>query len=205
MSLKKDLVLNLKRVVEAISKFDGVVAVLLFGSYARGDYDEYSDYDLLVIFEDKTSMWDSWKELFRAVGNFRMNIHVIPETLEELKRANPSFQEELVKFGKVLYAKLPMEVYLKPLKLRPYTIIFYDMAGLNIKDKMRISYLLYKKSGAGLLAETGGVKLNDGCILAPSNTAEKLLKALNNLGAKTRKMEVFLEADSIDEAREHKF
>jgi len=202
MSLKEDQALNLKRVVEALSKFDGIVAVLLFGSYARGDYDEYSDYDLLVIFEDKTSMWASWKELFRAVGNFRMNIHVIPETLEELKRANPSFQEELVKFGKVLYAKLPMEVYLKPVKLRPYTIIFYDMAGLNIKDKMRASYLLYKKRGGGLLAETGGVKLNDGCILAPSNTAEKLLKALNNLGAKTRKIEVFLEADSIDEVLE---
>jgi len=192
MSLKEEQVSSLKRVVEVLSKFDGVVGIILFGSYARGDYDEYSDYDLLVIFEDKTSMWNSWKDLFRAVGNLKMNLHVIPETMEEFKRANPSFQEELIKFGRVLYAKLPMEVYLKPVKLRPYTIIFYDMAGLNIKDKMRVSYLLYKKRGGGLLAETGGIKLNDGCILTPSDTAENILEALNNLGVKTRKIDVFL-------------
>jgi len=195
MGLKEEQISNLKVVVEVLSKFEGVAGILLFGSYARGDYDEYSDYDLLVIFEDKTSMWNSWKDLFRAVGNFKMNIHVIPETLEELKKANPSFQEELVKFGKVLYAKLPMEVYLKPLKLEPYTIIFYDMAALNIKDKMRASYLLYKKGEGGLLAKAGGVKLNNGCILAPSYTAKNLLKALNNLGVKTRKIEVFLEEE----------
>ncbi|MGC8848867.1 MAG: nucleotidyltransferase domain-containing protein [Candidatus Bathyarchaeia archaeon] len=28
--------------------------MLLFGSVARGGYDEYSDYDLLVVFEDKS-------------------------------------------------------------------------------------------------------------------------------------------------------
>jgi len=117
MSLKEEQVSSLKRVVEVLSKFDGVVGIILFGSYARGDYDEYSDYDLLVIFEDKTSMWNSWKDLFRAVGNLKMNLHVIPETMEEFKRANPSFQEELIKHGRVLYAKLPMEVYLKPVKL----------------------------------------------------------------------------------------
>jgi len=199
MSLKEDQTSNLKRVVEVLSRFEGVAGILLFGSYARGDYDEYSDYDLLVIFEDKTSMWNSWKDLFRAVGNLGMNLHVIPETIEEFKRANPSFQEELVKFGRVLYAKLPMEVYFKPVKLKPYTIIFYDMAGLNIKDKMRVSYLLYKKRGGGLLAKADGVKLSDGCILVPSSTSENLLKTLNNLGVKTRKIEVFLKAGSAAE------
>jgi len=201
MSLKEDQASNLKRVVEVLSKFEGVVGILLFGSYARGDYDEYSDYDLLVIFEDRASMWNSWKDLFRAVGSLKMNLHVIPETLEEFKRVNPPFKEELFRFGKVLYAKLPMEVCLKPTKLEPYAIIFYDMAGLNVKDKMRVSYLLYKKKGGGLLAETGGVKLSDGCILVPSDKAGNLIKALNNLRVKTRKIVAFLETDSIAKMR----
>ena len=34
-------------------KFQGVVGIVLFGSQARGDYDEFSDYDLLVLFENK--------------------------------------------------------------------------------------------------------------------------------------------------------
>jgi len=193
MSLKEDQTSNLKRVVEVLSRFGGVIGILLFGSYARGDYDEYSDYDLLVIFEDKASMWNSWKDLFRDVGNLKLNLHVIPETLEEFKRANPLFHEELTKFGKVLYAKHPLEVHLKPVRLKPYSIIFYDMAGLNVKDKMRVSYLLYKKMGGGMLAETGGVKLSDGCILVPLDGAENVLKALKQFGVKTRKFEIYLE------------
>ncbi|MBC7129956.1 nucleotidyltransferase domain-containing protein, partial [Candidatus Bathyarchaeota archaeon] len=35
-SLKGDQVSNLKRVVEVLSRFDGVIGVFLFGSYARG-------------------------------------------------------------------------------------------------------------------------------------------------------------------------
>jgi len=85
-----------------LTRFQGVVGVFLFGSFARGDYDEFSDHDLLVIFEDKVSMWQSWDELFQAVGNLRMDLHVIPETLEEFEAANPVFLEELFKYGKVL-------------------------------------------------------------------------------------------------------
>ncbi|MEM2940142.1 MAG: nucleotidyltransferase domain-containing protein [Thermoproteota archaeon] len=33
-----------------------VITIILFGSFARGDYDEYSDYDLLVVFRNKESM-----------------------------------------------------------------------------------------------------------------------------------------------------
>lgn len=195
MSLKEEQILILKRVVDVLSKFEGVVGVFLFGSYARGDYDEYSDYDLLVLFEDKSSMWRSWDDLFRAVGDFKMNLHVIPETLEEFKNANPVFVEELIKFGKVLFAKFPMEVFLKPLRLKPYYLIFYDMVGLSYKDKMRVFYFLYRKGGGGLVAKSCGVKLNEGSILVPINMAEEVLKALNDLGVKTRKLEIFLSDD----------
>lgn len=195
MSLKEEQILILKRVVDVLSKFEGVVGVFLFGSYARGDYDEYSDYDLLVLFEDKSSMWRSWDDLFRAVGDFKMNLHVIPETLEEFKNANPVFVEELIKFGKVLFAKFPMEVFLKPLRLKPYYLIFYDMVGLSYKDKMRVFYFLYRRRGGGLVAKSCGVKLNEGSILVPINMAEEILKALNDLGVKTRKLEIFLSND----------
>ncbi|MCS7096807.1 MAG: nucleotidyltransferase domain-containing protein, partial [Nitrososphaerota archaeon] len=181
MSLKGELASNLERIVDVLSKFEGVVCIILFGSYARGDYDAYSDYDLLVIFRDKSSMWKSWKELFKAVSSFRMNLHVIPEAIEEFEGANPVFLEELIKFGKVLYAKLPMEVFLKPLKMRPYALIIYDMSGLNVRDKMRTLYTLYRRGGGGLVAKSGGVKLCEGCILVPGEAADEILKALDNL------------------------
>lgn len=199
MSLKEELTSNLRRIVDLISKFDGVVCIILFGSYARGDYDEYSDYDLLVIFEDKSSMWRSWSPLFRAVSNLGMNLHVVPETIEEFKRINPVFLEELIKFGRVLYSKLPMEVFLKPLKLKPYTLIFYDMSGLSNKDKMRVLYSLYRKGKGGLIAKSGGTKLGESCILTSSEAAGDILKVLDEFGVKWRKIDVFLSEEVLRE------
>jgi hypothetical protein len=43
-----------------------------------------------------------------------MNLHVIPQTLEELKAANPAFLEDLVKHGKILFARFPLEVFPSP-------------------------------------------------------------------------------------------
>jgi len=192
VSLKTKHILDLKGIVDVISRFEGVVGVLLFGSVVRGDYDEYSDYDLLVIFEDKPSMWQCWDDLFMAVGSLGMNLHVIPETLEEFKNANPVFLEELFKYGKVLFARLPLEVFLRPVKLRPFCLFFYDMTGLSYKDKMRALYFLYRKGGGGAVAKAGGTKLSESCILVPSNAAEEIIDGLSDFKVETRKLEIYV-------------
>jgi predicted nucleotidyltransferase len=114
MHLEEKHALDLSRIVDVLARIQGVVGVFLFGSFARGDYDEYSDYDLLVIFENKNLMWRNWDELFKSVGSLKMNLHVIPQTLEELKATNPAFLEDLVKHGKVLFARFPLEVFPSP-------------------------------------------------------------------------------------------
>jgi len=189
--LKERHTSDLSKIVNVVSKIQGVAGVFLFGSLARGDYDEYSDYDLLVLFEDKASMWQNWDELFQAVGNLRMNLHAIPQTLEELKAANPVFLDELFTHGKVLYAKLPLEVFPKPLKLEPYHLIFYDMSGLNCKDKMKVSYLLYRKSG-GTVTKMGGIKLSESCILVPSSVGKEIIDMLGAFGVEVKKLEIYV-------------
>jgi predicted nucleotidyltransferase len=198
MSLKEKQILDLKRIINILSSFEGVIGVFLFGSFARGDYDEYSDYDLLVLFEDKPLMWGCWDDLFRAVGNLKMNLHVIPETLEEFRKANPVFLKELLENGKLLFARFPLEVFLKPLNLRPYCLIFYDMAGLSYKDKMRVSYMLYRKKGGGIVNQLSAAKLSEGCILAPNSTAKEIIDILENHGVKTRKIEIFLDEACLE-------
>jgi predicted nucleotidyltransferase len=195
--LKAKQTLDLKVVVDVISRFDGVVGTLLFGSMARGDYDEYSDYDLLVIFEDKPSMWESWDDLFKAVSGLGMNLHVIPESLEEFKNASPVFLEEIFKHGKVLFARVPMEVSLKPVKFEPFSLIFYSMAGLSYRDKMKVSYFLYRKGGGGAVAKARGTKLNEGCILIPQGAADDVTAFLSDFGIKAKKLEVGLSEESL--------
>lgn len=197
VSLKAKDRLDLERVVNVISRFQGVVAIFLFGSFARGDYDEYSDYDLLVLFEDKSSMWRSWDELFQAVGNLRMDLHVIPETLEEFETASPVFLEELYKHGKVLFARLPLEVSLRPVRLKPFFLIFYDMTGLGYKNKMKISYFLYRKRNGGAVARAGGTKLGEGCILVPSDMGDEIIDVLGGFGVKTRRHEIYVNEEDL--------
>ena len=198
MKLKEKHTSDLSKIVNAASKIQGVIGILLFGSLARGDYDEYSDYDLLVLFEDKTLMWRSWDELFQVVGDLKLNLHVIPETLEELKTANPVFLNELFKHGKVLFARLPLEVFLQPLKLESFCLISYDMSGLSYRDKMKVIYSLYRKGGVGAVATMGGIKLSDGCVLIPNSASDEITAILNSFDVETKKLEIYVSENSFE-------
>ena len=197
MKLKEKHTSDLSKIVNAASKIQGVIGILLFGSLARGDYDEYSDYDLLVLFEDKTLMWRSWDELFQIVGDLKLNLHVIPETLEELKTANPVFLNELFKHGKVLFARLPLEVFLQPVKLESFCLISYDMSGLSYRDKMKVTYSLYHKGGAGTVAKMGGIKLSDGCVLIPSSSGDEITAMLSSFDVEAKKLEIHVTENSL--------
>ncbi|MGC8999163.1 MAG: hypothetical protein ACP5JW_07250 [Candidatus Bathyarchaeia archaeon] len=142
-------------------------------------------------------MWRSWDGLFQAVGNLGMNLHVIPETLEELKTANPVFLDELFKNGKVLFARLPLEVFLKPINLKPFCLILYNMSGLDYKDKMKAFYLLYKKGGEGAVTKAGGIKLSEGCILVPKSSCSEIIDILSGIGVKTRKLEIYISENHL--------
>ena len=197
MNLEKEHMLDLSKIVDVLSKIHGVVGVILFGSLARGDYDEYSDYDLLVLFENKALLWKNWDELFQAVGNLKMNLHVVPETVEELNKANPVFLEELFNHGKVLFARTPLEVFSKPARLAPFYLIAYDMSSLDYKSKMRIIYFLYGKGDGGAVAKSGGMKLCEGCILVPNQVGDSIVTNLNAFGVGTKKLEIYVSEDIV--------
>jgi predicted nucleotidyltransferase len=191
MHLEERHISDLNKIVDTLSKIHGVIGVILFGSLARGDYDAYSDYDLLVLFEDKVLMWQNWDELFLALGNLKMHLHVIPQTLEELEVANPVFLQEIFTNGKILFAKTPLEVFPKPVQLKTFCLIIYDMSKISYKEKMKVTYLLYRKEGTGIVAKVGGVKLKEGCLLVPNNTCNEIVDKLTAIGVRTRKLEVF--------------
>jgi predicted nucleotidyltransferase len=197
MRLKEKHVSDLSNIVNVVSKIRGVIGVFLFGSLARGDYDEYSDFDLLVIFEEKALMWQNWDELFQAVGSLKMILHVIPQTLGELKAANPVFLDELFRHGKVLFAKFPFEVFSRPVKLEPFCLIIYDMGGLSYRDKMKVVYFLYKKGGGGAVAKMGGIKLTEGCVLVPSDVGDEIIDKLGAFGVDAKKLEIYVSEDHL--------
>ncbi|OGB34247.1 MAG: DNA polymerase subunit beta [Burkholderiales bacterium RIFCSPLOWO2_12_FULL_61_40] len=61
-------------------------SVVLFGSYARGDADEGSDLDLLVIEHSVTDKAAEYLKLHRAIGAMGVGVDVLVMSSEEFAR-----------------------------------------------------------------------------------------------------------------------
>jgi predicted nucleotidyltransferase len=187
--------------VNRLAPIPGVVAIILFGSVARGEADEYSDLDVLIIFQDRDSLWTSWDSVFKETGKMNLNIHAIPETVEELrKKANPVFVNELEKHGKVIYSRYPFEVFVSSPLRRPFSIVSYDLSELTYKEKMRIVYHLYEsgEKRRGVVRQRGGMKLGAGCVLIPQDAGLELKRYLKSSGARVFKIDVLLETVELE-------
>ncbi len=182
-------------IVNTFSRFEEVIGIILFGSRARGDYDEFSDYDLIVLFDSKEKMWKRWEALFEASSKMKVMLHLIPQTLEELKSANPAFLEELNEHARLLYAKYPFEASLRRPELKEYTFLLYDMAKLDYRQKMKIEYELYRK---GTLKKLGGKRFGKGVLILPSSSGNLLAKMLEDEGAKVQQLAVFMPGRLIE-------
>jgi predicted nucleotidyltransferase len=104
--LNKDTKENkaIKEFVQALkSKYRGRVRrIILFGSYARGDYTEESDIDILIVGDvDFDYVIDLCTKLLLKYG---VVINAIIESEEQFnKKINWSFHRNVLKEGKVLY------------------------------------------------------------------------------------------------------
>lgn len=201
MSLRRRLESDLSSLVEEVSSIREVIAIILFGSFARGDYDEYSDYDLLVIFRDRESMWNRWDELFQKVGGLGLLVHLIPKSLDEFINSEPTFLNEVLKHGKLLYSKYPFQSSLVPLNLQRFKLITYSMRNLKQEDKMRLIYILYGKKGSksiGLVKRLGGLKISEGCIIVPEENAKVVLEALRKQNVKANFLNAYISKDELE-------
>ena len=81
--------------------------VILFGSWARGDEDEYSDLDLVIIKETQERFLDRLKRVYELVKpTFAMDVLVYtPQEFAEMQERNNYFIEMVLKEGVVIYER----------------------------------------------------------------------------------------------------
>jgi len=181
---------DLDNLVKAITEVEGVVAVILFGSRARGDYDEYSDYDLLVIFKDEESMWRNRRRLFENVGKLGLFTQVLTRSTKEFaEKTEPIFRQNILEQGILLYLRYPFQAPAYCENLRPMAIVSYSMKGLSQTEKMKVVYQLFGKkvkgqSIRGVVEENNGMRLGDGCFMIPAENLEKVAQIMNENGIK---------------------
>jgi predicted nucleotidyltransferase len=94
-----------KRIVAAFKEFDPE-RIILFGSHARAESDEWSDVDLMVVYKTDKAFLDRLKELYLA-WDIPKAVDILAYTPEEFHRlaAESPFVRDAVEEGEVLYEK----------------------------------------------------------------------------------------------------
>ncbi len=82
----------------AIKKKYNYSKVILFGSYAKGTFNEDSDIDIAVIFKDYNNLIDMQLELMRLRRKIDSRIEPHPFREKDFELSNP-IVSEILKFG----------------------------------------------------------------------------------------------------------
>jgi len=182
--------------VNAIKTVDGVIGIILFGSAARGEADEGSDIDLLVLFENEDKMRrNEWEVTRRIPSNlFTQSICACASTLE---RMNPVFLQSVLEDGLILYAQHPLVLRSRLANAAACLVVTYSLEDLSQKEKQKVNYELFgrriaKRRYLGLVEKLGGRHLGRGCFLIPKENAELILNTLNTHNVKYESMEVYI-------------
>ena len=110
MKSKEKLESDLNKLSEAVV-VDGVIAAILFGSRARGDYNQYSDYDLLIIFNSKQKLWENFEKLYNKISKTGLFVQAMPVAIEELKNLEETFLNTVLQEGIVIFQRYPFTTH----------------------------------------------------------------------------------------------
>ncbi len=82
----------LKRIKNKVHSIDPDATVILYGSYARGDYRPNSDIDLLILINKKKISWDDEKKISYPLYEIEIDTGTIisPLVYSKEKWKNPS-------------------------------------------------------------------------------------------------------------------
>jgi predicted nucleotidyltransferase len=86
----------------------GVSSITLFGSMARGENDEKSDMDLLIIGKKKKSGYPDLND-FKNKLSMEITMHLFSwDEWNEQAKENKAFYSDIIKYGIPLYGELPL-------------------------------------------------------------------------------------------------
>ena len=95
---KRNTIIIANQYAEAINEKFNFVKVILFGSYARGNFHEESDIDIAVVFKDYNNLIEMQLELMRLSRKIDSRIEPHPFRESEFEISN-FIVNEIVKYG----------------------------------------------------------------------------------------------------------
>jgi len=167
-----------------IGEIKGVQAVILYGSYARGDFDEGSDVDLLIVFEDSPSLKHGWRSVMKITAKRNIFVQAVIMAVDELKSS--ALLSSILREGRILYAAHSFNLP-RLAKYKPYALITYSLSKMSHPRKIKCIQTLYgRKSGKytynGVLTQLSGMKIGRNSLMIPFENMAKLTDFLDKEG-----------------------
>ncbi len=193
----------LDEAVEALKKQKQVIAIVLFGSFARGDYSIlHSDIDLFVFIgrnEREEKIEENLNLLAAKIGGkHKVTLHLTFQ-YNQVTEEDSSLIKRLAKEGKVLYNKNILIISKEILGLKPFELIKFDTSGVKQINKTKFSRLLhgskswYYKDGKKVVKQYESLIDNNevfdagkGALLIIASKADKLAALAEELGIKVK-------------------
>jgi predicted nucleotidyltransferase len=187
----------LKKITKELSKIVDVKVVILYGSFARGEYTSRSDIDLLIITTKRKTQRDVQNKIIDLESKIERNIQPTVRTISELQKTDSGLLQNIFKEGKILYLKEPAEMpSALLLQQKPYLIYSFKISNLSQKDKVRFNRTFYEQAKKGykyngLLNELAGKKISPGCVIVPISQKEKIEKFFKKFNVSFEQLKVW--------------
>ncbi len=183
----------IKSVQKELHKINEINAVVLFGSFARGDFSyRHSDIDIMV-FIDKTEKDAALEEkiLKRIIDlnlGKELNIHTLFQ-YTKLEEEDKSLMLTIADEGRVVFAKRSIFISDNILGLKSCFLVKFDTANSKpvIKNKLQRflhGYLTKGKRYKGIVDDENVLNAGKGAIIAPQEMLKKILLFAQSIGVK---------------------
>ncbi len=173
-----------KKIIKRLSIIKDLKAIILYGSFARGDYGPRSDIDLMLV----TTKTATVEELHDTIISLELERSIQPviRTEKELTETDTGLLQNLFLEGKILFLREPLDINVAALlHLKPLLVYTYNLGNLDQKAKARFNRTFYTRvhnnyNYPGVLSELKGEKLGSGCIMVPFSKKKPIEKFLKS-------------------------
>jgi len=167
---------EIEHLTDKMRRVEGIVGVILFGSYSRGDFEEGSDIDLLAIFEDEKNLENNLRDMYEITSKSSLFIQAIGLTLKEL--VGSPLLESVLREGRIYYADQDVKKVLTSTH-KPYALITYITNNLSPRERVTFAQKLEGRGKGryrydGLLQKLGGFKVGRGVLMVPQENLKTL-------------------------------
>lgn len=184
-----------------VASLDGVMAVIVYGSYARGEAGKRSDLDLFVLFEDARRRREQEEIVLTLVSQIetetRLPVHLSPliASLDRLNQVGYDLLHAIACEGVVIYGLVAALDRLIPQHSAPAVIITFSLKKAPAAVRMRLNRRLHgytawrQRDGrqkqvryVGLITPPAQ-SLGKGVLLVPGDLRASVIEALEEAGA----------------------